>query len=203
MTFKNNPFWNINIIGLIGAPEAGKDTVADFLVEKGFTKFAIANEIKKGYYAESGYNEEQFKAARGTRLEQDIRDGLWNFSAKKCKEVKNPTYFMCLVLGAIGDSGTKRAVISDIRTQMECTYFTHFADANLILILRNYKEELASDRIPGTKINLKNVIHYPKFWNISNTLEETHVELEKFYKEIILGGEMNSDSDKPPEFSGK
>jgi len=200
MTFKDNPFWDINIIGLIGAPGAGKDTVADFLVEKGFAKFAVADEIKKGYYAESGYSEEQFKAARGTELEQKIRDGLWKFSAEKCKEVENPTHFMHLTLKAIGDSGVKRAVISDVRTQMECTYFTHFADANLILVLRNYKEELALDRIPGTKINLKDVIHHPKFWNTSNTLEETHTELEKFYEKVILGGVMDSDSsEKPPE----
>jgi hypothetical protein len=194
-------FENINVIGLIGAPGSGKDTIADFLVKKGYVKFAVADEIKKGYYAESGYTEEQFKAARGTELEQKIRDGLWEFSAKKCEEMKNPTYFMFKVLKAIKNSGTRHAVISDVRTQMECIYFTQFANAKMILILRNYKEELGSNKIPGTKIYLKDVIHHPKFWNISNTLKETCEELEKFYEETILGGEMDSDSsntDKPP-----
>lgn len=193
MSFTENFLKDVQVVGLIGAPKAGKDTIADFLVNKGFVKFAVADEIKKGYYAETGYTEEQFKLARGTELEQKIRDGLWNFSARKCKELENPCYFMYLVIEAIKNSGAKRVVISDVRTQMEYTYFLRFAGAQMILILRDYKKELNSELLAGTKIYLKNVIHLPKFWNTFDTLDEAHEELERFYGNVILGGNMNSD----------
>lgn len=181
------------VVGLIGAPGAGKDTVADFFVKKGFTKFAIADEIKKGYYAESGYNETQFKTSRGTQLEQEIRKGLWEYSERKCKEFENPCYFMGLARRSISIVNSP-TIISDIRTQMELIYFQTQIDAKIILVLRDYEKELACDILPGTKIKLSSIMDFPKFWNTSNSIEETYEKLERFYQNTIIGEKMELDS---------
>ena len=68
------------ILGLIGAPGAGKDFLADFLVEKGFKKFAFADRIKEEYYKIIGITEEAFKSCRETEEEKIIRAGLWKYS---------------------------------------------------------------------------------------------------------------------------
>ena len=42
-------------LGIIGAPGAGKDAIADYLIEaKGYDRIAFADQIKEEYYGISG-----------------------------------------------------------------------------------------------------------------------------------------------------
>lgn len=106
------------VVALVGPLGAGKDTVAKHLVDRhGFRRFAFADEIKRNYYAANGYSDEQFKASRGTDLEERIRAGLWQYS-DRVKREKGPLYFINIVVGAIRDCPDP-VVVTDIRTTDE------------------------------------------------------------------------------------
>jgi len=182
------------IIGLIGAPASGKDTIAEFFVRnKGFKKFAFADKIKEGFYEESGFSEEEFKEARGTDKELIIRDGLWEYSSNICK-INGDDYFVKQVIEKVKEYNNL-AIVSDIRTNIELKYLFNIG-AQIILILRDYKEELKGKILPGTKILLKDIIEFPIFWNTFSDVSETNEALEDFCKEIQ--GDMIMDPDSSP-----
>jgi len=122
------------IVALVGALEAGKDTLAQHLVERhDFRRFAFADEIKRNYYAASGYSEEKFKAARGAPLEREIREGLWKHS-DRVKSERGSLYFVDLLVGAISDC-KQPAVVTDIRTQDELCAMRSMG-ANVVLVMK-------------------------------------------------------------------
>lgn len=122
------------VVALVGPLGAGKDTMAQHLVERhGFRRFAFADEIKRNYYAANGYSEEQFKAARGTPLEEEIRAGLWQYS-DRIKREKGPLYFINIVVGAICDC-PQPVVVTDIRTREELDAMRS-AGAKVVLVLK-------------------------------------------------------------------
>jgi dephospho-CoA kinase len=168
-------------IGLIGAPNSGKDVIADFLVKnKGFRKFAFADRIKKEYYATSGYSEEQFKNSRGTELEQIIRIGLWKFSDEKRNEFGN-LHFITPVIQEIIDCQTS-VVVSDVRTLYE------FDQLNKIgsIMIHVYRTvfDLTNEYIPGTRLRTLTTKALLKFYNNYSTLELFQEKLVEFFKEI-------------------
>lgn len=177
------------LIGLIGAPRSGKGIIADYFVKyKGFKKFAFADKIKEGYFAQSEYTKEQFDNLKGTSLEKSIRKCLWKYSdAMKYKYGED--YFVNQVVKEFNKY--ENIVVNDIRLPIEKNILLA-KEAKIILILRNYKEELRGEKLNNnivlseTSLTLKEIIDYPKFWNVYNTIEETHKELEKFYTEEIM-----------------
>jgi hypothetical protein len=172
-------------IGLIGAPGAGKDVVADFLVaNKSFKKMAFADQIKKEYYAVSGYSEEQFKASRGMPLEDKIRQGLWDYSGK-IKEKCGPHHFVDPVIDAI-EKCDKNVVVSDVRTVFEVRRMVGIG-AIMILVSRDISSDLGAEKVPGTQLPVSSVGANLWFENNYNTLEEAHKELENFYETQIRG----------------
>lgn len=167
------------IIGLIGAPESGKDAIANFFIEhKSFKRLAFADKIKEGFYSETGYNEEQFKLSRGTPLELQIRNGLWEYSDKICKKF-GPGYFVEQVINNIDDN----VVITDVRTDMELDTLEIKCSAKILLVLRDFKKELAGEILPGTKLRLSRIINYPKIWNTLK-LEDTYIDLNKIFNSL-------------------
>lgn len=179
-------------IGLIGAPDSGKDAIANFFVRnKGFKKFAFADKIKEGFYKESGFSEKEFKEARGTEKELEIRNGLWEYSSKVCK-INGNDYFVKLVIKKVLEYNNL-TIISDIRTYIELNYLFNI-NSQIILILRNYREELKGKFLPGTKILLRDVIEFPIFWNTFSEISEMYVKLDLFYKEIQGDTIMDPDS---------
>jgi len=143
------------IIALVGPLGAGKDTVANCLMGRhSFQRFAFADEIKRQYYAASGYSEEKFKAARGTPLEEEIRRGLWQYSDQvKCE--KGPLYFINIVSVAVCDCKLP-VVVTDIRTYDELAAM-RATGAKIVLVVKlasgeAFQEPKAGDRIPGTRL---------------------------------------------------
>lgn len=101
------------VFGLVGAPRAGKDSVAQFLREtRGFEARAFADKIKEDF----GISKEEFEAAKIAGNIEKLRDKLWAFSADK--KQNDPLYFINLV---VKDSLAieKSVVITDIRTPEE------------------------------------------------------------------------------------
>lgn len=169
-------------IALIGAPGAGKDVVADFLVsKKGFKKLAFADQIKQEYYAATGYSEEQFKNARGTELEHTIRDGLWKYSSKIKKEYGNQ-YFIDPIIEKLAMT-SYNVVVSDARTLDEVKELRKQRTI-FVWVIRNYREDFKDLFIPGTRILVRDAVEYLKFWNDYRNLNETYSGLELFFKEL-------------------
>jgi len=165
------------LIGLIGAPGAGKDVLADFLVEnRGFRQFAFADKVKEGYYFASGFSEEQFKAARNTELEQTIRNGLWAFSDEMRSKYGN-LYFIAPVIQEITACG-QSVVVSDVRTPDELSQMESLG-AIIIHVYRNPATEFG-EYIPGTRI--KPVFGTGLlFWNHYSNLDALWASFPEFF----------------------
>ena len=81
------------IYGLLGAPRAGKDTVAKYLQEsRNFVSLAFADKIKEEY----GLNKADFESAKISGHIDELRKDLWDFSDSKKKD--DPLYFISQVL---------------------------------------------------------------------------------------------------------
>jgi hypothetical protein len=175
------------IIGLIGAPGAGKDEVVAHTLtcQFGFSRFAFADSIKKSYYMTEGITDAYFKSCRGTPEEERIRKGLWEFSDRTRKEL-GPFFFI--------DSLTEEmlrhdnAVATDIRTEDELTKMLEIADEILVvvrdpIILEGNENEI----FPETRIPKHKIKQFRIFVNDFSTLEEARKNFKEFYK--AMGGE--------------
>lgn len=169
-------------LGIVGAPGVGKDTLATYLVEnKGYRRLAFADQIKKEYYAISGFSELEFKE-RG-KTEQDIRNGLWEYSAKM-KELHGPTYFVKPVIEELLKS-ERPVILTDVRTEWEMRYCSAKC-VKLFIVIRDLQKELAGEKLLGTQLELKKLIgQYPIFWNYLDNLEETYRNFERFIENNI------------------
>ena len=188
----------IKIVGLIGAPGAGKDDVVSHrLVEKyGFKRLAFADRIKDCYYKEIGIDDTYFKKCRGTKEEEEIRKGLWKYSDKMRKTNGN-NYFINPVIQEAIDN--KKTVISDIRTKDELNEVL-LKKPQIIIVTRGKIDCNAynGDFFPETRIpyhliysllqEFPNVVS--EFKNDFNTLEEAHEKFDKFYE--LIGGTNGS-----------
>ena len=173
------------LLGLIGAPGAGKDIIADFLVKsKNFKQFAFADKVKEGYYVASGFSEEQFKTARGTELEQTIRKGLWEFSDKMRIE-HGSLHFITPVMQEIADC-PQSVVVSDVRTPDELAQMKDFG-AVMIHVFRDPAIEFAGTCIPGTRIafGLPGSGSWWWLWNWYENVESLRETLPYFFKDVL------------------
>jgi hypothetical protein len=177
------------IVALVGPLGAGKDTMAKLLMDHhGFQRFAFADEIKRQYYAASGHSEEEFKAARGTALEEEIRTGLWQYS-DHIKREKGALWFVNIVVGAMRDC-PRPVVVTDIRTPDELEAMRSVG-AKIILVLRISKDAgflgplqpEHHQNIPGSRLQYSDVERPGDklFLNIEcNSSEFTNLVIETF-----------------------
>jgi len=170
-------------IGLIGAPGAGKDTFADFLVNnKNFIKLAFADRIKEEYYKFSGITEEYFKSVRGQSEEQKIRDGLWSYSDEMRKKF-GKLHFVSPVVGEVRNSDSN-VVVTDIRTQDELYELNGVCDG-MVVIIRDLKLDAVSSKFPGTRLKFIDLMGMPVLWNHSDGVAGAQIEFELFYNNIV------------------
>lgn len=170
------------ILGLIGAPNSGKDIVANFLIKtRGFQKIAFADKIKERYYEETGYTEEQFKSVRGTPLEQKIRQGLWEYSDEK-RNLYGNMFFITPVIENILQSKSS-IVITDVRT-IEEFYELQKIHSNFIKIRRRMAE-IKDEKIIGTRIPIEMCARFESFWNCFDDLKITYLHLDAFCKKTL------------------
>lgn len=173
------------LLGLIGAPGAGKDVLADFLVKhRGFKHFAFADKVKEGYYADSGFSEEQFKGARGTALEQTIRKGLWDFS-DRMRSQYGDLHFIIPVIQEI-TACEQSVVVSDVRTLDELAQMEALG-ATMVHVFRGSEEFCCGEYIPGTRIRLDsgNWRNRLLFWNYYDSLESLQEVLPSFFESML------------------
>jgi dephospho-CoA kinase len=173
------------LVGLIGAPGAGKDVLAEFLVKsKSFKHFAFADKVKKGYYAISGFSEEQFKTSRGTELEQTIRKGLWEFSDQMRRKYGD-LYFITPVIQEMV-ACQQSVVVSDVRTADELEQMEALG-ATVVHVFRDPTIEFNCEYVPGTRIGLDSG-HWGRwllFWNHFDSLESLQNVLPDFFESVL------------------
>lgn len=171
-------------IGLIGPPRAGKDMVADWLVEqKEFRRFAFADKIKQEYFAEIGITPEEFEGAKGTERGGRLRDGLWAYS-DRMRELNGTFHFIDMVLSDVRSS-MRNAVITDIRTKAELTTAHIDLRATIVLVTRGSDPPAEGEEIPASRLRSadlpQEMLH---FRNDFDTIQEAHGALEDFYRRI-------------------
>lgn len=181
------------IIGLIGVPRSGKDTVANYLQEtRNFATMAFADKIKE----EFGISNADFEAAKIAGNIEDLRQKLWDFSAKK--KASDPLYFIRKVMRNAIDSYDS-VVITDIRTPDEMESFLRYDTdmyvRRIYFVQKTGLEIDADDKgcLLGTKLPFSLITplqEEDKIRNIYNTNEGLFkflCELEKFFfKEDIM-----------------
>lgn len=206
------------IFGLIGAPRSGKDTVAKYLQEsRNFVAFAFADKIKE----EFGVSKGDFEAAKISGNIEQLRQELWDFSAKK--KLEDPQYFIRLVMEEIA-TAKESVVITDIRTEDEFHALFQYAPAELITRVYMVGESAASwesidggysnYRLAGSKISkdfyCQQEISLRRIRTINNNKSKGlylfYRELEDFFfKEDImdLSGPVETSDGDPPSKDDK
>lgn len=126
------------ILGVAGFARSGKDTFADYLVTKGWQKWAIAEPIK--WLAIAGH----------PRVERVVADHGWEF-AKRALWVRpllqnigatirsefGDVFLIDLLFEKVDDSGLEApVVVSDVRTQAEIDYIRR-RGGKTVRIVRN------------------------------------------------------------------
>lgn len=190
------------LIGLVGPANAGKDMVASHLAQhKDFKRFAFADRIKQEYFAEIGYTDARFKAARGTPEEEEMRRGLWNYS-DRTRAQQGDLYFVRLVMDEVG-AHAGNAVITDIRTADELSAVRK-AGGIIVLVVRH--DMITPDdemRIPDSRLVFGDLgAEDLVFRNAGAGISLAHRRFDMFYRECVLEeannepeGEMDADSD--------
>jgi len=175
------------IYGLLGGLRVGKDTVAKYLQEsRNFVSMAFADKIKE----EFGISKKDFELAKITGKIDQLRQDLWDFSAKK-KE-KDPEYF---IKGLVSDALEKEesVVITDIRTPEELSAVKNIGNM-IYLVTRQLLNFSESTYIEGSKLNTKQDIESlymrDELRVLSNHADSSYkfiYKLEKFFfKENLL-----------------
>lgn len=191
------------VIGLIGAPRAGKDTVANFLQEsRNFVPMAFADKIKE----ECGISLKDFEAAKIGREADDARKTLWEFSARKRKN--DPEYFIRLVMDSVSKS-EQSVVITDIRTEDEFYAVSNYKcdTASKIYMIDNYtmpgfKHEVLIE----SKLSHRFIVDRMDDGKITPIFNDK-IGLYRFYKKLehfffkedimdLIGPEGSSDNDE-------
>lgn len=165
------------IFGLVGAPRAGKDSVAKFLEEtREFKAVAFADRIKE----EFGITKEDFEAAKIAGNIEELRDRLWEFSAQKKKV--DPLYFINLVVNDTLAS-EHSTVITDIRTQEELEAVQSIGRVYWVShVARGDEDE--SGMLCGSKLNFNNLMNQLHKESTIRLINNDDRGLFRFYKRL-------------------
>ena len=170
------------IFGIIGNPGSGKDKLADILCSRlGFVKIAFADKIKEGFFSNSEYSNKIFKNSRGTKIEEEIRKGLWDYS-KRQKDRFGKRYFINIVLDQIKKSDS-RVVVTDIRDKEEL-YAMREINSDLFII-KSYSD--GGEDISEIKFPMSEISALPIFINAFNGDENLYCDFLSFFNNNFSG----------------
>jgi len=178
------------IFGLIGAPRSGKDSVAKFLEEtRGFVSLAFADQIKD----EFGISKEDFEAAKIAGNIEELRQKLWDFSAKLKQQ--DPLHFIRSVMQKAARL-EKSVVITDIRTEDELNSFYGLEKTNDMIrrvyyVTTSAAGNFSGDVLAGSKLPMALLCKYAQagseaeMYCLSNHRQDGlfyfHQELDQFF----------------------
>jgi adenylate kinase family enzyme len=173
------------IIGLIGAPRSGKDTVADFLAKThDFKKIAFADQIKEEYFSKTDMTEGKYEELKKEGKCEQVREKLWNYS-KGTKYKYGQNYFVNIVLDKINNDDNW--VITDIRTKLELETALGVG-VEIIFIKKNEIEnniedsELSGGDIDGFDVIINDQTMEKLEENLQEFFGRKLMELEEPYK---------------------
>lgn len=175
------------IFGLIGAPRSGKDSVAKYLEEtRGFASLAFADQIKE----EFGISKEDFEAAKIAGNIEELRQKLWDFSAKLKQQ--DPLHFIRSVMQKAVNSN-ESVVITDIRTEDELNAFYDLEktkEIRRIYYVITGEKHFDGNMLAGSKLSKDTLLKHMAasstremyyLPNMTNGLFYFHQELDQFF----------------------
>ena len=171
------------LIGITGKAGSGKDTVADFLVEKhGFTSVSFSDILKNGIKVLFDLSEEQLHDT-DTKEKKDPR---WGFTPRQLMQwfgtdiLRNRVrqdFFIVHMDRFLSVNRGKNIVISDVRFENECRYIKqHYG--SIINIIRPGLREIENNSHESEQLN------YPTDQDIYNdcTIPELYLKIQKFIR---------------------
>jgi hypothetical protein len=191
------------IFGTLGPERAGKNSLANYLVEtRGFEAYAFADQIKE----EFGISKEDFEAAKIAGNIKELRDKLWAFSAEVKK--RDPLYFIKNVMDKAAKAKSS-VVITDIRTMDEFNAFYNMNKNDGILrriyyVIRE-KANVEEEMLAGSKIPMKFILSeldnrpYDEIRlveNFTNGIFYFNQQLDKIFVCDDLRDMLDNDDDK-------
>ena len=160
-------------IGLIGAPRSGKSLIGKYFVkEREFRALAFADLIKKDFFSNSQYSENDFEKAKkfDPVLEKQIRKELWKYSDEKRKKFGD-LYFIAPVVYEV-DTYDGNIIVTDIRTPEEFEALAKIGMEFVVVVRDIFPSK--SDGVQGTRISYNEVSGLPVFWNCFGSKEELY-----------------------------
>jgi adenylate kinase family enzyme len=130
------------LIGLTGVKGAGKDTLADFLVDQyGFHKMAFADPLREACKVIFLLSDEQLH----DRVLKETIDERWNLSPRQIMQrlgtecIRNlfdPDHWVHLMRARIVEKNYPRIVVSDVRFPNEASMIKAFPKSLLVRVVR-------------------------------------------------------------------
>lgn len=133
------------VIGLVGNKRVGKDTCADYLVSKGYTKLSFAHFLKESLKILFDWTDEHFNDDNKEKI-----DPYWNVSPRymcqnlgtylrdNMKEfIEGKSFHIKRLHKVVQELHTDKIVFSDIRYQDELNYVFSLNYGTIIKITRN------------------------------------------------------------------
>jgi hypothetical protein len=186
---------DINLIGIHGPLNGGKDTVANYLQERypeRFNRYAFARPIKHACQVMFGFTLHQME----DRVLKDTVDPFWEFSPRRAMQLLGTEYGRDLLRK---DVWIKRAelehannlsinlgtVITDVRFENEATFLREYPTAALIYI-----------NVPGLERDARyqhasegGITDHPSYFHVNNDrslgLRALHLQLDLLFERMF------------------
>ena len=177
----------MHILFLNGPPRCGKDTIADYLVGKGYHKMKMAGVLFNDIKLMLNLSDEQFNLYREDKKDEPILFGLTlrqlsiNYSEKVAIPRHGKYYWSKLFLEDARNSGYDNIVVSDLGFEREYEFFENN--------LRFPYEQFTVFRVERNGCSYANdsreyVKSYDACIKNNGSLELLYEETEKFYRTL-------------------
>lgn len=144
---------NINIIGITGYAQSGKDEVAKILKKFGYTRIALADALKEGLYNINPYVRSYHQLSiydKFVKLQdlvdtlgwdeakknEDVRDLLQRYGTEGGRNIFGEDIWINIIEKKIRDHNVSKIVIPDIRFINEVNWVLNQENSLLIKIIR-------------------------------------------------------------------
>lgn len=172
------------IVFINGPPRSGKDTIADYLVTKGYTKMKLAGVLFDDIKKILSLSDEQFNLYREEKKDEPILFGLTlrqlsiNYSELVAIPRHGRYYWSKILLDQMRASGLDKIVISDLGFEREYEFFEKH--------LRFPYEQFSVIRVGRKGCSYANdsreyVKNYDLVIDNDGTLEELYKKIDGFY----------------------
>ena len=171
-----------NIIGICGTIGSGKGTVADILVENGYTKISFADRLKDGVASMFGWNRSLLQG--DSQESRDWREQPDPFWTKEIGKEITPRY----VLQKVGTDCMRHGLwdnlwVSLVKQEIEANHWNKYVIPDV-----RFPNEMKALQDIGGKIVLVEREERPLYWATARNVNENNVENDPYNAMRVVFG---------------